>query len=297
MKNITMTLAFAATLATSVMGVTFTPTVSECGATKASECEFVGFDFKETGKIATELTKKGYKTVQTFKTTKGAIGLVFAGESTPEETEASTNDTEEATNSTEDVEGDVEATECCDNPVSVTMVTTMKLNGEKVTTVFRELGITRLSFFGKNWEKVEDVIDGVGKSGKYYEVESDLGWVTGGVDGVEPVSPANLDIDEEAVFVYSGFGKAKIGLSKLTKAGGNCGTKSGGCDPDLVFKSYKGYFAGFTTCEDCLGVYDYTCDSRCGIAIFGGTWTAKFNKKFKSEAQMLQKFGVTLNDD
>lgn len=325
MKKLMM-FAAAAVVAGSVSAITFSVDESNsCGTSSSSSCPFVGFDFKQSGKLAQELTKKGYKTVQSFSS-KGAIGLVYeggagGGDDTnttqgAEETTTDTNDTQTATgegtdtndtqtttggdsgstNSTDEAEGD----DCCDAPATVTMVVQQKVDGEKVTVAFRELGITRLSFFGKNWEKVADVIDGVGKSGKYYGVESDLGWATGGRDGVEgvaPVYPTEAE-DLEVYFIYSGFGKAKIGLTKLGKAGGNCGTKESGCDPDLIFKSYKGYFAGFAKeIEDSIDVLDYTCESGCNVVIFGGTWTAKFNKKLTTEAKMLSKYGVKLESE
>ena len=292
MNKLICTLACFATITSSVMGISASFELSECGVKGVDDCQFIGFDFKETGKIAQTLDKKGYKTVQSFKG-EGAIGLVFSGSAPASDSEASTNDTEASTNETEETDSD----ECCDNPVSVTMVVKTKLNGEKRVVAYRELGITRLSFFGKNWEKVEDVIEGVGKSGKYYDVESDLGWVSGNFDGVEAVSPiSSEDSDVETVFIYSGFGKAKIGLSKITKKGGNCGTKDGGCDPDLKLKSYKGWFAGFTTNDGDIGVFDYTCETRCDVSVFGGTWTAKFNKKYKSEKNMLAKYGVSISE-
>ncbi|MBR4172286.1 MAG: hypothetical protein IKR48_11605 [Kiritimatiellae bacterium] len=333
MKKLMM-FAAAAVVAGSVSAITFSVDESNsCGTQNNSSCPFVGFDFKQSGKLAQELTKKGYKTVQSFSS-KGAIGLVYeggagggeedtnttqgvdgettdqggdqgddttGGDTTGGDTTGGQTDTGTDTGDGSNTNGTEEAEdECCPAPATVTMVVQQKVDGEKVTVAFRELGITRLSFFGKNWEKVADVIDGVGKSGKYYGVESDLGWATGdrdGVAGVAPVYPEEAE-DLEVYFIYSGFGKAKIGLTKLGKAGGNCGTKESGCDPDLIFKSYKGYFAGFAKeIEDSIDVLDYTCESGCNVVIFGGTWTAKFNKKLTTEAKMLSKYGVKLEDE
>ena len=331
MKKLMM-FAAAAVVAGSVSAITFSVDESNsCGTTSSSSCPFVGFDFKQSGKLAQELTKKGYKTVQSFSS-KGAIGLVYEGGSSGGEDDTNTtqgvggetgdtgsdnSDTNSATGDTgsdnsdtnsaaggddagTDSGDDAEGDDCCDAPATVTMVVQQKIDGEKVTVAFRELGITRLSFFGKNWEKVADVIDGIGKSGKYYGVESDLGWATGGRDGVEGVAPVYPEEAEEleVTFIYSGFGKAKIGLTKLSKSGGNCGTTESGCNPDLLFKSYKGYFAGFAKeIEDSIDVLDYTCESGCNIVIFGGTWTAKYNKKLLTEAKMLAKYGVKLEDE
>ena len=155
--------------------------------------------------------------------------------------------------------------------------------------------------------------DGYGNAGKYYAVESDLGFLTGTradgavassdyvvwFDGENEEAAEALKGDSEAeidspVFIYSGFGKAKIGLTKKGTTGGNCNLTTTGCEPEVIFKSYKGWFAGYYPTVSDMSDLDFTCESGCDYAIFGGTWTAKFNKKYTTKAKMLQKFGVSL---
>lgn len=357
MKKLMMFAAASIVAGSASAAIKFVQNNDNCGGSKESTCAFVGFDFTEKGKLADYIEKKGYKTTTSFSA-KGALGLVFEGTEsgkaaaesssdagTSTSTAASGSDTYN-TNYTTNADGttatdadgeflfsvetikdsstasaagdDAAATECCFAPGYATLVLKMKVGGQKTVVAFDNLGITKLSFFGKKWEKIVDVLDGVGKSGKYYGVESDLGFLTGTrADGAVAASdyvvyydgagkdeePAealkgdsNAEIDSP-VFIYSGFGKAKIGLTKQTTSGGNCGGVTKGCDPEVIFKKYKGWFAGYYPTVSDASDLDFTCESGCDYAIFGGTWTAKFNKKYTTKTRMLQKFGVSISED
>lgn len=353
MKKLMM-FAAASIVAGSVSAITFTQNPDNCGgSTPDSACEFVGFDFTEKGKLADYIEKKGYKTTTSFSA-KGALGLVFEGDSGSAEeggesgaagsAEDSTGGTSGSATSGGDSSGtdssgssssggdssgssnsgssssggdsgeEEAGSECCFAPGYATLVLKVKVAGQNTVVAFDQLGLTKLSFFGKKWEKVTDALAGMGNAGKYYSVESDLGFLTGTrADGAingenlvyfdgeeEPIeafkgdSAAEID---EPIFIYSGFGKAKIGLTKKGTKGGNCNLTTTGCDPEVIFKKYKGWFAGYYPTVSDASDLDFTCESGCDYAIFGGTWTAKFNKKYTTKARMLQKFGVKISEE
>ena len=340
MKKLMM-FAAASIVAGSVSAITFTQNPDNCGGSNPdSDCAFVGFDFTEKGKLADYIEKKGYKTTTSFSA-KGALGLVFEGDSSAAEEEGgsgsaaagSAEDSGSATSGGDSSAGDSSGssssgsstsggdsgeedagTECCFAPGYATLVLKVKVAGQNTVVAFDQLGLTKLSFFGKKWEKVTDALAGMGNAGKYYGVESDLGFLTGTrADGAingeylvyfdgeeEPIeafkgdSAAEID---EPIFIYSGFGKAKIGLTKKGTKGGNCNLTTTGCDPEVIFKKYKGWFAGYYPTVSDVSDLDFTCESGCDYAIFGGTWTAKYNKKYTTKARMLQKFGVKISEE
>lgn len=178
-------------------------------------------------------------------------------------------------------------TNCCDAPASITMIVKTKLDGVTATYRYDNLGITRLSFFGKNIEKV----DANETAGKYYSVDSDLGWCSGAREAVDAAADYCENDANTPTFIYSGFGKAKMGLTKGTKAG-TCGGGTEGCDPDVIFQSYKGWFAGYYPIADSTDVKDYSCESGCDWAIYGGTWSAKYNKKYTKLSSITTKYPV-----
>jgi len=134
--------------------------------------------------------------------------------------------------------------------------------------------LTKWSYFGKNLETLEG---GDYKPGKTYKLESDLG-----------IKFAEAYLDEDQSEEVSGFnvyqvafGQVKVYITKDKKASG-CGEDVTGCIPVVTPVKYSGWFTGDfePTCLD-LADYDDDCvvfeDNT--IALFGGTWSAKYNKK------------------
>lgn len=134
--------------------------------------------------------------------------------------------------------------------------------------------LTKWSIFGKNLETIEG---GDYKEGKTYKMESDLG-----IKFEEAYLDADLEEDVAGFNVYQvAFGKAKVYITKGHEAKG-CGLPVTGCIPIVTPVSYNGWFTGDfePVCADWAD-YDDECvyfDDNT-IALIGGTWSAKYNKK------------------
>lgn len=151
---------------------------------------------------------------------------------------------------------------------------------DKDLIVFEDQEVLKMSVFGKGLVKEL-------KPGGSATLESDVMW--------------NLVGDEEIALQFVGFGKAKYSLSKGGTSGSVCNpVTEEPCVKDYDWPSWSGWFTGFfgpeTDDSD-----DLSCAGDC-IAVAGGTWSAKLNKKLSAasdvEGAIYRKFKVSyLFDD
>ena len=142
--------------------------------------------------------------------------------------------------------------------------------------VFEDQEVNKMSVFGKGLAKAM-------KPGGRATLESDVMWKL--VEGEE-------DIDLQFV----GFGKAKYRVSKGGTSGTVCDPiENAPCEPSYDWPSWSGWFTGFFGPET-ADSHDLNCDAEC-VAVAGGTWSAKLNKKLSAaadpEAAIYRKFKVS----
>ena len=154
----------------------------------------------------------------------------------------------------------------------VTETLEVKVGKEKTTIYLEDGEITKFTYFGKDLEKVLD--DNTKKPGKTYKLESDLG-----VKFEDQTEDYAVNVNQVA------FGKVKVYVTKpQTIKGGKCGDDEEieGCLNIVTPDKFSGWFTGDYT-PFCLDeeAYNDCCYEFEGsdIAIFGGTWTAKYDKK------------------
>ena len=155
----------------------------------------------------------------------------------------------------------------------VTETLDVKIGKDKYDGIILEDGeITKFTYFGKDLDKVLD--DNTKKPGKTYKLESDLG-----VKFEDQTEDYAINVNQVA------FGKVKVYVTKPeTIKGGKCGedTEIEGCLNVVTPDKFTGWFTGDFT-PFCLDeeAYNDCCYEFEGsdIAIFGGTWTAKYDKK------------------
>lgn len=130
----------------------------------------------------------------------------------------------------------------------------------------------KCTYFGKDLYKVVDTEDNPdAKPGKTYKLESDLA----------------LAYDEDFVLDQVAFGKVKVYITKgkdAKKKGCGETPEVDGCIPVLTPVSYSGWFTGSYDAA-CLDeeAYNDGCnelDDDAGTALIGGTWSAKYSKKY-----------------
>jgi len=143
--------------------------------------------------------------------------------------------------------------------------------------VFEEQEVDKMSVFGKGLEKAM-------KPGGRATLESDVMWKMVG--------------DEDIELQFVGFGKAKYGLSKGGTSGTVCNpVTEQPCVPSYDWPSWSGWFTG-TFGPETDDSHDLNCPSEfeC-VAVAGGTWSAKLNKKLSNssdpEAAIYRKFKVS----
>lgn len=153
---------------------------------------------------------------------------------------------------------------------------------DKALIVFEDQQVLKMSVFGKGWVKEL-------KPGGSATLESDVMW--------------NMGDDEDIALQFVGFGKAKYSLSKGGTSGSVCNPHTEvPCIPDYDWPSWSGWFTGFFGPETDKS-YDLNCaaSEEC-VAVAGGTWSAKLNKKLSAasdvEGAIYRKFKVSyLFDD
>lgn len=130
--------------------------------------------------------------------------------------------------------------------------------------------VLQWTYFGKDLENV----DGNGpksKPGKSFSLESDF--------GIQFEDAGDYAITVQQV----AFGKAKAKLSKEGTVTSGCAVVPvDGCVPSITIKDYKGWFTGWfePTCADVEAtVYGCVPFVDNGIALIGGTWSAKVKKQ------------------
>ncbi len=135
---------------------------------------------------------------------------------------------------------------------------TVKVGKYSDVVLLEDGTVIKWSYFGKNMAKIADP-----KPGKSYSVESDFGVVFEGQD--------EWDVSVTQV----AFGKGKVKISKGSTS--VCGETTDPCIPTLTLKSYSGWFTGWytPTCADFTGYEDDCTSVDEGIALVGGTWSAK----------------------
>ncbi len=141
--------------------------------------------------------------------------------------------------------------------------------------VFEEQEVDKMSVFGKGLEKAM-------KPGGRATLESDVMWKLVG--------------DEEIDLQFVGFGKAGYRVSKGGTSGTVCDPiEIAPCEPSYDWPSWTGWFTGFFGPET-ADSHDLACASDC-LAVAGGTWSAKLNKKLSAaadpEAAIYRKFKVS----
>ncbi|NLT72561.1 MAG: hypothetical protein GXX91_17960 [Verrucomicrobiaceae bacterium] len=136
---------------------------------------------------------------------------------------------------------------------------------DKALYIFQGNEIGKMTVFGKNLRKVL-------KPGKSTSVESDILWTWAG--------STEEDGDIELQFV--GFGKGKRFLSKAIEDTDPCGDNSvPGCEESFNWPSWNGWFTGWFL-DDLNDFETLICEDPC-VAVAGGTWSAKFNKKLSGK--------------
>lgn len=213
--------------------------ITNCHKTVSQDCDLV-FKVTASGKtvVGTEKGDVAYDTTVAIKVTKGA--LVLFG--------------------TADAAGD-----CCYDTYSLYLP--VKVGKEQLKLALLQGDIEKWSIFGKNLEAAL-----YADKSKKFKLESDFG-ISFGDD-----SDTTLDAFDEVTgiqMIATAFGNAtytyKVG--KETKVCNIC--VPGADTTSLVPGNYKGWFAGIYDAEpDCECM---TCDCA-DIQLFGGTWTAKYNK-------------------
>lgn len=147
---------------------------------------------------------------------------------------------------------------------------------DKTLIPFEDQEVIKMSVFGSGLNKPM-------KPGGRATLESDVMW---------KLEDGDLEIDLQFV----GFGKAKYRVSK----GGSIGTicdpiEVDPCVPSFDWPNWSGWFTGFFGPET-ADSHDLNCDSEC-VAVAGGTWSAKLNKKLSAaadpEAAIYRKFKVS----
>ena len=131
--------------------------------------------------------------------------------------------------------------------------------------------LEKWSVFGKNLEAAMDA-----EKSKKYSLESDLGiWWDDDADDYFGDELTGLQ------FFATAFGKATYKFVAGKDEKGSCGVCVPGQDTwDIVPGNYKGWFAGwFDLIEDGLCM-NCQCSNN---DIFGGTWTAKYNKSWSTK--------------
>ncbi len=150
----------------------------------------------------------------------------------------------------------------------------VKVGKQKYAIELHEGELTKWTYFGKKLAVLEG---GDYKPGKTYKLESDLGIKFEGQTGVDEDSEEDYQINVNQV----AFGKVKVYITKKTAAKG-CGEGTDGCIPIVTPVSYKGWFTGDFV-PTCLDEADYDDDcvvfEGSEIALIGGTWSAKYDKK------------------
>ena len=141
--------------------------------------------------------------------------------------------------------------------------------------VFEDQEVNKMSVFGKGLAKAM-------KPGGRATLESDVMW--------------KLEGEEDIDLQFVGFGKAKYRVSKGGTSGTVCDPiEIEPCEPSYDWPSWSGWFTGFFGPET-ADSHDLNCDAEC-VAVAGGTWSAKLNKKLSAaadpEAAIYRKFKVS----
>ena len=137
---------------------------------------------------------------------------------------------------------------------------------------FTDGEVTKFSMFGKNLEKLMDDTGASIKPGKTYKVETDFG-------------VKFEDQTDYAINVYQvAFGDAKVYITKGSAAkSSGCGEipEVEGCIPEVTPNKLSGWFTAEWTpfCMDETGYSDSCVEFDEEIAVAGGTWSAKYDKK------------------
>jgi len=233
----------------------------DCYTTPTDEgCPAIVFKLTASGKVTADMGD--YKSVKALKISKGAL-ILLPGDSASEDA-------------------------CCYD--YVTIAAQVKANKTTYKLAILDQEITKWSVFGKNLAKAEEL-----DAGKSTTLETDLGFAV--ADDAEVLQ---FDDNENAVTGVSlwatGFGTMKYALSKATSNKSVCNPKSTDpCLPVMTWKNYKGWFAGsFDLVNDNGWCATCECPEK---DLFGGTWTATFQKKLTSAAAAVKNvFGVAYED-
>lgn len=223
-------------------------------------CDSIVFKLTASGKVAADMDT--YKSVKSLKVSKGYIVL----------------NSESATDA------------CCYD--YVTLLAQVKVQKRTYKLAILDEANLVWTVFGKNLDKAMNDLD----AGKSTSLETELGFAAGNnfVGGAGTIAQFddNADISSAFDMIATGFGTMKYGLSKSNNS--KCSPNTP-CEPILTWKSYKGYFAGIfgeinseALCATCsCPAYD----------LFGGTWSASYQKKLKSTAAVAKAvFGASYED-
>ena len=247
-----------------------------CGmGPEVGDCSYGVWDLTLSGKTTVEDTKKEYiktaslglKGLLVFKNEMQQVGT---GEYTDEIASIVTNrdDQDQIISVVTNFVEIMTDTECCVTGVDVFLV---EKKSNKVLYWQDEL-LIKLSVFGKGL--ATDLSSKPKVKGKTVAVESDIAWKIG--DPLEDGMPYSLQ--------FVGWGKAKRTYKggEVMVSDGNCGMRPDCLDEESFEPgNWSGYFTG-TWADFTLGYdeeYPFSCDSITCVALYGGTWKSKYNKK------------------
>ena len=223
-------------------------------------CDSIVFKLTASGKVVADM--ESYKSVKALKVSKGYIVLNSAS----------------ATDA------------CCYDYLTLLAQVKVQKRTYKLAVLDEENLVWTV--FGKNLEKAYEL-----DAGKSVSLETELGFATGnnfvgGTNAGIGQFDDEADITSAFDMIAVGFGTMKYGLSKKNNSVCNPNTP---CEPILTWKSYKGWFAGIFgeingegLCATCsCPLYD----------LFGGTWTATYQKSLKSTQKVVRSlFGAAYED-